>query len=190
MNELIVLWWIVIIVLIVIGMVTLCFPILLIRLTRASVYRFELPLEEAMNKSISIDEKLFRHHILSGFLIFALSAVALYLLVFTLDLSRVSMQIRNNPFGWQSWLFESLLTIALLGAVLGVCAGLVMMLKPSLYKPLEIWGNRWITTTPESLLDRDLSGEVIEKWIVQHTRLFGVLVLLAAATIWLLVFTR
>ncbi len=187
MSELIYLWWIVILVLILVSALSLCFPVLLIRLSRFSGKRFNLPAENMLNTSISIDKKLYRHHVLSGALISGLSAVALYLLLFKLDLSRFSAQISSNPFAWQMWLFESVLTIALLGGVIGCCAGLVMMLRPSLLRPLEFWGNRWITTSKE-MLEKDLSGDVIERWVIQHTRLFGLSVLLAAGLIWVLVF--
>ncbi|MBN1378533.1 MAG: hypothetical protein JXA04_04805 [Gammaproteobacteria bacterium] len=187
MNELINLWWVVIIALVFISGLSLCFPVMLIKLSRIGSRRFDIPADKVLNKSVDIDRILYRHHLISGSVICLLSAGTLYLLVFVLDLSPASMQTNSRLLDWQSWMLEALMTASLVAAVIGCCLGVVMMLRPSLIKPLESWGNRWVTV-PTELLDKEISGHPIESWVIQHTRLFGVLTFLAAWVIWVLVF--
>jgi hypothetical protein len=187
MNEMINLWWVVITVLVLISCLSLCFPVLLIKLTRVSARQFDLQADRLLDKSITVDHLLYRHHVMAGALILLLSAATLYLLIVALDLSPAFLAAGVNPFGWPAWLFEAVLTATLAVSVIGCCFGPVLMLRPSLLKPLESWGNRWVTM-PTELLDRDLSGAAIENWAIRHTRVFGVLVFLAALVIYLLVF--
>lgn len=186
MSSLANLWWIVIAILVLISGMSLCFPVWLIKLMRASARRFEFRSDRTIDKVLSIDQKLYRHHRIAGLTIWLLSLLILYLIIFQLDVSSLTLR-RVNPFGLQTWAFEAMMTVTLLVGVIGLCIGMVLMLRPSLLKPLESWGNRWVTT-PENALDRDLTGDVIESWVVQHTRLFGLLVFLAASVIWVLVF--
>ena len=183
MNELYLLWWIVITILFVVSGLSLCFPVLLIKITRLMSRRIDTQADRFFNRRVSIDRLLYRHHFVAGLLIWLVSMATLYLLVFNLDPSGNAA----NPFGWQPWLFEGVMTLLLVVAVTSCCVGVVFMLRPSVLKPLEAWGNRWITV-PEDALDRDLSGDVIDAWVIQHMRLFGLLVFLAAVVIWVLVF--
>jgi hypothetical protein len=184
MNEIVNLWWLLIAVLVLISALSLCFPVLLVKLTRLGGRQFDLQIDRLLNKTVTLDRLLFRHHILTGALICLLSAVTLYLTIFTPDLSSAA---ENNPFGWPGWLFEAAQTASLVVSVAGCGFGLVLMLRPALLRPLESWGNRWITP-PTGMLDRDLSGASVENWAIRHTRVFGVLVFLAALAIYLLVF--
>lgn len=53
---------------------------------------------------------------------------------------------------------------------------LVMLVRPSLLKPLEAWANRWISTR-QALREAEQSHEPVDEFFTRHPRVGGVLVL-------------
>lgn len=66
-------------------------------------------------------------------------------------------------------------------ALIGVFA-LVMLLRPSLLKPVETWANRWISTR-RALRDAENSREPLDDFVTRHPRVAGFFVLVGAGYI-------
>lgn len=177
MNAMELFWAAMVTVLAGIGLWGLVFPASLLRASHVASRRVDLNWAEQLDKPRFIDRRIYRYHRVAGLMIWGTSAVALYLL-FAVASGRPA---HGQP------VVDAVTTVALVGALAGFCFGAIIALRPSAIKPLESWGNRWIDSQDE-VLNRDLAGRRLERWVRRHTRVFCMLVLVCAALMWLLVF--
>lgn len=126
-------------------------------------------------------ERLFyRHHILSGLLIVGLSLASLYMLGLYLHPHEVVarlVRLAESDFG--RWMVVSVYYLLLVCLALALLAGLIVLLRPSLLKSVEAWGNRWVDTE-HSLEQLDEVREIPTTILPGKPRWFGVFVLLGA----------
>lgn len=132
----------------------------------------------------ALDRHLYRYHRVTGLLILGLSVATLYIELLVIDPNWAPTEYGT---ALESWLLESINTLILVVAIVGVCVGSMLLVRPSAFKTVERWGNRWINTSFK-WLEQDVSGNVLDSWVARNTRAFGLIVLLFTSLIWLLVF--
>lgn len=138
------------------------------------------PFFDSLNRPRYQERYFYRNHRISGTIIVVLSAICLYILVFYHSPAAITAQlIRTMETEFGRWLIVSLyyLLLGCLGVALLV--GVVVLIRPSLLKSLEQWGNRWVDT------DRELEGfdrvhEIPGHILPGRPRWFGLFVLLGA----------
>lgn len=105
----------------------------------------------------------YRHHRAMGALLVLAAAFYFYVRYVEFEpASAVRTVARYLPPVLAGWLVESLVLVFTLGNGLVLAVGLVVLVRPSLLKPVEAWANRWLSTrralkpldTPHEPLDR------------------------------------
>lgn len=119
----------------------------------------------------------YRHHRMIGGLLLA-GVVAFYLL-FALGyprdsvLAAIARETGSAFAGTVTGSVEGFFLSA--NALIGIFA-LVMVIRPSLLKPLEAWANRWISMR-QALREADRSHEPVDEFFGRHPRVGGLLIL-------------
>lgn len=132
-----------------------------------------------LDEQIRVERLFYRHHRLVGILIVLGAGFCLYTLY---------------PGGYQTlWadfqqpgkldladiVADSMLLVLALGNLFALVTGLIVIVRPSLLKRLEGWGNRWIESdSVTAMLDKRL--DVAENWLPRHPRLLGLLILIGS----------
>lgn len=177
-------WYLILVVLGVVAFCGLFFPRSLVKLSQITAEKIQASYS-SIDKARFIDHKIYRSHKLIGMVMLVLSMLTLYLVLFVITNQPEVRETQLNGAVVHDWMLEVALVIATLGGVIGVCFGIVILLRPSLLKPLELWGNRWIHF-PDKTLDKNIDG--LDEWAARHTRLFSLVVLISAIAIWFLAF--
>ena len=168
-----------------VGLLGLVFPGQLMKFNQSAAKKYKTS-HSTMDKVHFIESKIYRSHHAVGAVMLLLSLITLYLVLFVIGDQPILQHSIESGESMSGWLLEMTLVMATLGGVIGVCFGVVILLRPSMLKPLEAWGNRWFHL-PEELLDKEM-GQHLEAWVSKNTRLFGGLVLLCSLLMWFFVF--
>jgi len=126
------------------------------------------------------DRLYYKHHRLLGSAITLLAGISIYVLGFYSGVTATTAGLEMlavTTFG--KWLLVTCYYILIVLCGLGLIAGIVIFIRPSLLKSLESWGNRWIDT--QSPLQRfDDIHDIPTNVLPGKPRLFGCFVLLGA----------
>ncbi len=131
-----------------------------------------------------VEGVVYRFHVFIGLLLILASLGIMYNVLFRFNAMSLSEgPVFQHPGSfWLGVLTEFTIAFICLSGVLGLFAGIIIFVRPSVLRPLEAWGNRWIYINwLFQFSERSLFG--IDKWIVQNIRLYGFVVLLAAGLI-------
>ena len=136
-------------------------------------------------------ERLFyKYHHLFGVLIVLGSAFSLYVLVYNngiTDTAESISHLADTVAG--EWLLETAYYILSGACVLALLVGLVIIVRPSLLKAVEAWGNRWIDTG-STLEKLDQVHDIPTNVLPGKPRTFGIFVLICAVYIVYITSTR
>ncbi|MBA3581093.1 MAG: hypothetical protein H0W44_01430 [Gammaproteobacteria bacterium] len=129
------------------------------------------------DKSFASEKFIYRHHIISGSVLFAMSGFIVWLI------RGITIQ-RFSKSSWEpalsmslddfriAMLLDVLIGYGLIIAVFGMVFSLVVMVRPSVLKRLEVLGNYWIdTVTFESKLNKVYDAP--DRWVEKHPVVFG-----------------
>jgi hypothetical protein len=138
------------------------------------------PFFESINRPRYHERYFYRHHCLFGLIIAAASLVCLYMLGLYMEPQELVVRLvrlAQSEFG--KWLLASLYYVLLVSLCLTFLIGVIVLIRPSLLKSLETWGNRWVDTD-KSLEQLDEVHEIPENILPGRPRWFGLFVLLGA----------
>ena len=134
----------------------------------------------ALDLSRDHERFYYKHHRFFGGLIIILAAVSIYMLAYYIGLDATVAGLQKlavSAFG--QWLLVNCYYILISLCGLALVAGLIILIRPSLLKSLETWGNRWIDT--QAPLKRfDEVHEIPTNILPGKPRLFGCFVLIGA----------
>lgn len=130
-----------------------------------------------LDASFNIEARIYRHHRIAGA---AICLGALYVLLAWPAMFRHEQAmgalipaVRDPALGW---LASAAGAIVLVLHATVFLLGLVMIVRPSLLKPVERFGNRWISAEPlGAALDRSFDGPERRLW--RRPRLAGLVIL-------------
>lgn len=156
-------------------------PHLIVRINRvANRWISTRRMDQFLDRSISIEQWVYRHHRPLGMLI---AAGACYILVYFGLLFNKPIALRRMAGyapDWQLDILLDALALALLtGAAVALLAGLFLWLRPSLLRGIEEETNQWISSrraTKPLAIPRDQ----VERFIAAHTQRVGWLLLLGS----------
>lgn len=132
-----------------------------------------------MSKSIEVEHWFYRYNRWSGILLIAAAVYIIYM--FTVQLARASLlatfvKMRIIQFALLEPLLDTLVLFFLAGAVLAVLIGLFLIFRPSLLRDLEAGANQRVSVR-QSLKPVEIPHDKLDKLVIRHTALTGVLIL-------------
>ena len=136
-------------------------------------------LARPMSKSIEVEHWFYRYNRWSGILLIAAAVYIIYM--FTVQLARASLlatfvKMRIIQFALLEPLLDTLVLFFLAGAVLAVLIGLFLIFRPSLLRDLEAGANQRVSVR-QSLKPVEIPHDKLDKLVIRHTALTGVLIL-------------
>ena len=103
-------------------------------------------LAAALDAPHSIELALYRRHRSVGVLVLAGGLYILYVMLFAFSKKAGGdLSYGLNP-QIAAWLMDALGVVLVLSSVLGLVIGFFLVVRPSVFKPIEEWGNRWYAT--------------------------------------------
>lgn len=162
----------------VVGLWLLAHPSSLLRLNTAtsrwlSLRRSLRPVELPLHW----EPKLYRHHRLAGGIVLAAAGYALYRWAFAFDRAAL-LRYLDAAAGWDAgWIVDGGEIVFVAMNLLLLPVGVVLIVRPSLLKGLESWGNRWVSTRRASR-PLDLPHEGVDRLAARHPRLIGAAIVL------------
>ena len=103
-------------------------------------------LAAALDAPHSIELALYRRHRSVGVLVLAGGLYILYVMLFAFSKKAGGdLSYGLNP-QIAAWLTDALGVVLVLSSVLGLVIGFFLVVRPSVFKPIEEWGNRWYAT--------------------------------------------
>ncbi len=132
---------------------------------------------EVMDKPRSIERLVYRHHRIYGALLLAGGLFTLYVL----SAGRWGRDVTNalGLGGW-AWAVSDVTTwFMLVIGLLGTALGLVIIIRPSLLKGVEVKLNRWIATD-KGLQTLDSVHYAPDRFVSRHARLVASLIVIGS----------
>jgi len=141
---------------------------------------------DAMDKPRYQESLIYRYHRTAGSLIMLGAAYTLVVLIARVDLNAMAGALPTvvNAF-WSEWFYGALHSLLVVANMVAIIVGVIVFLRPSMLKGIEMTLNRWIV--PESRLKRlDDPHEIsVDVFPGGNPRLFGLAVTLAGLYIML-----
>jgi hypothetical protein len=134
----------------------------------------------SLDQPRSVDRFFYRRHLWVGALLVLGSLYMLYMFWVWYDRARVlpALPVIYNARA-SAWIYDSVVILLRGSGVVGLFAGIVIALRPSLLKTLEAQANRWIGTEQwTKSLDRQ--KELPPQWFPGHARWFGLGIILGS----------
>ena len=134
-------------------------------------------------KTHFIDGVIYRfHYIVGAWMILASVAILYYVFAHFDPVFFITNARDVESITLMTILADSLVAMICVAGIIGLIVGSIVFIRPSVLKPVEAWANRWTSLNWMSqYTERNILS--MDKWVGQHTRLYGVLVLIAAVLI-------
>ncbi len=167
------------------GVWALVSPHTFVKLNRSSGHNIKLQCidSELPNKTHFVDGVIYRFHYVMGLAMMLVSAIALYIGLFVLD---QNMLLQGDSSNASTFLNQLLISVAIMlthvAGLAGLSIGMIVFIRPSALKTVEMWGNRWVSCNRLfSYAERNIM--FFDRWVERHTRLYGLTVLCMASLI-------
>lgn len=128
----------------------------------------------SLDRPRPVDRYFYRRHLWVGVVLLSGGIYILYVFWAWYDRAQVltALPVIHNVAA-SAWIYDSLVILLRGTGVVGVLAGVVVLLRPSLLKSLEAKANRWISTEQWTKpLDRQ--KELPTQWFPGHAQWFGI----------------
>lgn len=121
----------------------------------------------------------YRRHRVFGAVVLAAAVYALYRWAYAFDRAAL-LRYLDAALSWDAaWLVQGGEVVFVTLHLLLLPIGVVLLVRPSLLKSLEAWGNRWVSTRRAGR-PLDLPHEGVDRFAERHPRLTGAVVLAGA----------
>ena len=137
---------------------------------------------KVLESPISVERFVYRHAKITGTLLMAGALYLFYLLNWQLDFVRLAQTLPNlTPLVWE-WLLQAFLIFFLIVAVVVFLLGLLILVRPSLLKPLETKANIWISTRQNMQFMNEELGQA-DRLLTHFPRQLGVIIVIVSTII-------
>ena len=104
-------------------------------------------LSAALDAPHSVETALYRKHRSVGVLVLAGALYILYVMLFAFKKKAAGgdLSFGLNP-QIAAWFLDALGVVLVVSSVLGLIIGFFLVVRPSVFKPVEEWGNKWYAT--------------------------------------------
>ena len=137
---------------------------------------------KSLETPISIERWFYRNAKLTGVLLMLGSTYLFYLLFWTLELDQLMKVMPGlNPLAWE-WLLTSFQIFFAIASVAVFLMGFVVLIRPSLLKPLEETANTWISTRQKMQFMSENIGRA-DQLLNRFPRQVGTIILIVGAIV-------
>jgi hypothetical protein len=144
-------------------------------------------LEAPLDRTYMIDPWFYRYRRVSAAIILAGALYILYWFTVPFDRMQVASGFAQR-FGWLRTVAEGMVDAialsAITGAVLALCVGLFLLLRPSLLRDLEQGANRWVSLR-RAMKPVEIERDGVDEYLLRHNRRAGML--LVAGSLYIMV---
>jgi hypothetical protein len=104
-------------------------------------------LAAALDAPHNVEAALYRRHRSVGVLVLAGGLYILYVMLFAFRKKAAGgdLSFGLNP-QIAAWLLDALGVVLVVSSLLGLIIGIFLVVRPSVFKPIEEWGNKWYAT--------------------------------------------
>ena len=104
-------------------------------------------LAAALDAPHNVEAALYRRHRSVGVLVLAGGLYILYVMLFAFKKKAAGgdLSFGLNP-QIAAWLLDALGVVLVVSSLLGLIIGFFLVVRPSVFKPVEEWGNKWYAT--------------------------------------------
>lgn len=136
----------------------------------------------SLETPISIERWFYRNAKITGTVLMLGAAYLFYLLFWQLDFARLTKELPGlNPLTWD-WLLTSFQVFFSIASVAVFLMGFVIMIRPSLLKPLEETANKWVSTRQKMQFMSENVGKA-DQLLMRFPRQVGIVILIFGAIV-------
>ncbi len=145
-----------------------------------------------LDRPHGIEFALYRKHRSVGALVLAGGLYILYVMLFAFNKKAAGgvLGFSLNP-QLAAWMMDALGVVLILSSVLGLVIGFFLVVRPSVFKPFEEWGNRW-HGTEKSLRVMEAMHLKPDEAMTRNHRVFAALIIAGSLyvilSLWLVLF--
>ena len=149
-------------------------------------------LAAALDTPHSVEIALYRRHRSVGALVLAGGLYIVYVMLFAFNKKAAggALDFSLNP-QLAAWMMDALGVLLILSSVLGLVIGFFLVVRPSVFKPFEEWGNRW-HGTEKSLRVIETMNLKPDQAMTRNYRVFAALIIAGSLyvilSLWLVLF--
>ena len=137
---------------------------------------------KSLETPISIESWFYRHAKLTGALLMLGAAYLFYLLFWQLDYLKLQHSLPGlTPLTWE-WLLNAFQVFFSLSSIAVFLMGFVVLIRPSLLKPLEESANKWISTRQKMQFMSENVGKA-DQLLTIFPRQVGMVIIIFSAII-------
>lgn len=137
---------------------------------------------KALEKPISIEAWFYKHAKITGSLLMLGSIYLFYLLFWSLDYAQLAKTLPNlSTFIWE-WLLQAFQIFFAIISIVVFLMGFLVLIRPSLLKPLEDKANKWISTRQKMQFMSDEVGQA-DQLLARFPRQVAAIILICSAIV-------
>ena len=149
-------------------------------------------LAAALDRSHGVEFALYHKHRSVGALVLAGGLYILYVMLFAFNKKAAGGALGFSPNPQlAAWMMDALGVVLVVSSVLGLVIGFFLVVRPSVFKPFEEWGNRWYTTE-KSLRVIETMNLKPDQAMTRNYRVFAALIIAGSVyvllSLWLVLF--
>lgn len=135
-----------------------------------------------LEKPVSIERWFYKHAKITGSLLMTGSVYLFYLLFWELDFAQLAKTLPNlSTLIWE-WLLQAFQIFFAIMSVAVFLMGFLIMIRPSLLKPLEEAANKWISTRQKMQFMSDNMSQA-DLLLARFPRQLGAIIIICSAIV-------
>ncbi len=135
-----------------------------------------------LEKPVSIERWFYKYAKITGSLLMLGSAYLFYLLFWGLDFTHLANTLPNFTTLIWEWLLQAFKIFFAIMSVVVFLMGFLILIRPSLLKPLENKANRWVSTRQKMQFMSDEISKA-DQLLTRFPRQFGAVIIIASAIV-------
>ena len=135
-----------------------------------------------LEKPVSIERWFYKHAKITGSLLMTGSVYLFYLLFWELDFAQLAKALPNlSTLIWE-WLLQAFQIFFAIMSIVVFLMGFLILIRPSLLKPLEEKANTWISTRQKMQFMSENMGQT-NQLLTRFPRQFGAVIIICSAIV-------
>ena len=135
-----------------------------------------------LEKPVSIERWFYKHAKITGSLLMTGSVYLFYLLFWELDFAQLAKALPNlSTLIWE-WLLQAFQIFFAIMSIVVFLMGFLILIRPSLLKPLEEKANTWVSTRQKMQFMSENMGQT-NQLLTRFPRQFGAVIIICSAIV-------
>ncbi|MGD9390831.1 MAG: hypothetical protein PVG18_10220 [Thioalkalispiraceae bacterium] len=165
------------------GLYLLVFPASAVKLNQRFSKGFSLrKTTRPLETPVSIERWFYRHARITGSLLMLGAAYLFFLLFWGLDYPQLTRNLPGLNVATWDWLLQAFQVFFTIMSLVVFLIGFLIVVRPSLLKPLEAKANTWVSTRQKMQFMSASVGQT-DQLLARFPRQFGAIILIASAIV-------